>query len=536
MENGEILTLYDDLKTYYTEMHGRFRRVYDLVNLNYDINVPEGYRAYKPPTPKSKLDTVVGQLQPKEFKIKVVPLKVTDVEKDRAKNLEALHYHNLTRIEASMNTSIIGKSFKHVLQYGMAVKKGPFYDAMHQLILPTKKPRGTSDGEWSDLLERWAIQQKTECPYIVSLVHPLNIYPDPIVFGEKQPKPRFMMEAYKRKAIDIEQALYGVGKKNGWEWRIPDTRHDFSDLEYMEYWDIDICKIFVDGKYAGSFPNMYGYIPYEIAFSGFGDDSPDGKPEDKAIGILWPIRDALELEGQGLTTEAVAMQLYGIMPMWIPEEYHGMKVDMKPGALNATVVKPEPLMEMHKEVGDVVQVVLARAREYAEEGTFGQVIGGQKLAGVSSGIFEQLLVSQAKKRFAPVIKALQDSWSKVTAKCAKIVEKIIEKSPINDIKVGDIKGYYYNTVNFETSEQIELKFNVDMRNAMKGQVSMATMNELWPVGQIPKGDFNVMREEMIALDPASIQAEAQKRAQGGQPIEKENMFKVKKPPFMQGAE
>ena len=117
-------------------------------------------------------------------------------------------------------------------------------------------------------------------PLVLRAIDPMTMFP----LGNIQ------IQSHKRLAIEIEEDVerFNEGKKSKiavWERK----GGLFEPLEWTEVWHNDWRCFFVEKEplfKQGVQPNVYGFKPYSYRYSGWGKSSPDGKPEEKAVGII----------------------------------------------------------------------------------------------------------------------------------------------------------------------------------------------------------------------------------------------------------
>jgi len=487
-------------KYFYSERRLRHRRVLDAYNLNFDVMVPKGFSSYKPPTARIVVESAVGALKPKEWSMSVPPLKKTDVAIRQAHGLEKFHHHNLTRIDRAYNESPITESIKNGVMYGEGYLKGPFCN-LDKWELEPAMLKGLSKKEKEALQNKWDIQLKSGTPFDVSVVDPINVYPDPKVFLGK--KPEYIYEHYRLYALDAKATFAN--------WDYEQGMTDYSMVDYVEYWTKDVQLYFIDGFLCKAALNPYGYIPYEPFFAGLGKKSPFGRPEEKAVGLLYPTLNTIYGEAQAMTSLVVSMQYEALIPLTAPKDAKGEKISLIPGVINHTDYEYKKLFEPSHGSTQIILEVLSRMQQYNEMATFGKALAGAKLAGVESGIFEQLIVSQARKRFAPLMSNLQDAWAKVLGKMAFFAETRLQQPIVDDIKPEQINGYYYVDVDFSVGDDFERKAAIDNMNALAGTYDKGTLRETFkPIPNAPDDVAERMVAERVIESPEFTSAVTQK--------------------------
>lgn len=131
--------------------------------------------------------------------------------------------------------------------------------------------------------EGWAKGDTKTLPILFFVPDPLNVFASPaeddlIVF-------------YERSVWEIQMKYP--------DWKNPKNAGGNNKKKYvawLEYWTKDLRYFEADGEAVlkrGIQENILGFIPYVHAYSGFGDSSPEGKPESLAVGRLRKVKDLL---------------------------------------------------------------------------------------------------------------------------------------------------------------------------------------------------------------------------------------------------
>lgn len=134
--------------------------------------------------------------------------------------------------------------------------------------------------------ENWAGGDKI--PILFLIPDPLNIFASPV---EEYGIPEEVVVVYERSPWLIKMKYP--------EWSNPKNKGEkgkAETVEWFEYWRKDYRYFSADNEpvlKGGVQENILKTVPFIHAYSGFGDSSPDGKPETLALGRLRKVKDLL---------------------------------------------------------------------------------------------------------------------------------------------------------------------------------------------------------------------------------------------------
>jgi len=251
--------------------------------------MPSDIEVYVPPTARSQVDDATDHLMALKQRV-VVPLWAeTQKAKETASVLQRFGESFLQWIESVHRHNIRRSCLKHGILYGMFCFKGPLY-------VPRFHNEEMDDDDWDSYLRQ-------SFPFVFQSVHPRNIYlGNPI-------DPEFVIEVCPRKVFSI---------KDKWpEWDYGSLNLSDNVL-WWEYWDAKQRAYFVTAskgkngeQVISQEENIYGFVPYEIGYGGFGMESEDGKPEDLCVSMIAPALSSYKMEAR-LKTALSAELEYGV--------------------------------------------------------------------------------------------------------------------------------------------------------------------------------------------------------------------------------
>jgi len=135
--------------------------------------------------------------------------------------------------------------------------------------------------------ESWVTgnKERTGLPVKFLTPEPMSIYADP---DEYNGVPKRLVIWASRLPWLVARTYPG--------WGNPKNRKASDEVEWLAYWDKDYRYFEADGEPVlmdGIQPNIFGFVPYVHAVSGFGSLSEDGDPASLIIGRLRKSRDKL---------------------------------------------------------------------------------------------------------------------------------------------------------------------------------------------------------------------------------------------------
>jgi len=267
------------LENYYNKVFSTFDSLTNYYNLSFDVGkLPADVSLYTPPTARRHIDTAVDHILGLGIRATMNLWSESQKAKVAAGDLELFGNAVIKWLQKQPRFNIIRSLVKHGFLYGMFCLRGPIY-------VPRLRPKAVKkmseedEREFQDMLTR-------TFPFHFRPVHPKNILIDP---GEK---PLYVIEKSTRTALSI---------KYSWpDWNQGDLK-DTDDVEYWEYWDNNEKQCFADDKEILSgegIKNEYGFIPYEIGYSGFGLESDTADPADLIVSMISACLESYKAEAR----------------------------------------------------------------------------------------------------------------------------------------------------------------------------------------------------------------------------------------------
>ena len=277
---------------------------------------------------------------------------------------------------------------------------------------------------------------------------------------------------------------------------IPETLNGgdpLDEIDYVEYWEKPegsskgkfIQWLGTDVVHDGDNPlcaespshtedkPMYaGRLPYIFASSGWGNDGPNAKPEDRYVSAIRYVRSVIEAECRFLTMTHEAMKYAAFKPTLTKNIPGDQQLAIQPGSRwNISEGQEAGFIDPGEIPASLFQG-MARVNQYIDQSTKFSTLGGQPQRGVDTATEADQNIRNAATKLSGPIRNLRRVVMRVNEYAAWDVEKIFE-APITlygaapsgpsevTLTPSDINGFYMTHVELETSDEAAL----NLRNA-----------------------------------------------------------------------
>ncbi|KKN57542.1 hypothetical protein LCGC14_0560880 [marine sediment metagenome] len=299
------------------------------------------------------------------------------------------------------------------------------------------------------------------------LHYPTIVFVDPIG-GEDDGVPGRILLYYLRTADNIKRAY------PWWTWKERRSR-DWSDkIPFLMYYDKDIRYLEADKEglltdKAGNLSNgdgiqenIYGFVPFMHAYSGFGSGSADGDPSELAVGRLRNVRDLLGEQCAIRSTMNTLIHKFAHKPVDLiypgegpaPTGDIGKNYDRGLNAFN-TIGLPQGASFRESEIDQLPSQELFQ-HLYNIEGQIDKEdplgLTGQALG--TSGRQQGMAEEGALRRYATVVENTAHSFAKAFGMGLRICEKIPNMMP-KGLSKSDIGGFYGCEVELKATDPLE---------------------------------------------------------------------------------
>ena len=305
MDENLIMYHLEDLRYRWSQAHSEWLRADTYYQLRFPVWEPgqDDRVALRPPTARAIIDHAVDTQIGYTPRVHRRPVGDGDGHKQDADRVEKA-------LQGLMQSSGLYESVlpfkllsKHLTLYGYGVMCGPtLEDPYNMMLSKPKQERNENNEEFQRREFAYEARRRNWNPIRISSPHPSQIYMDPT---EKNPK--FAIHQKRVQAADLktyiaerEMGVGGSAKK----WL--DLHEDYEILEVVEYWTPDTqIVMFLNGEILWQKPNLWGFVPYSHAFSGWGMDfayayetNEYSYAANMSVGLLYPLYTYLRAEAQ----------------------------------------------------------------------------------------------------------------------------------------------------------------------------------------------------------------------------------------------
>lgn len=373
----------------YSTMHANMKKCKAAFELDIPVVIPEGdaFEKYIPPTAFWIVQDGATQIITDRPTVEVEAVADTKKAQENQEITQKFLEHCLLQWTLMNEVSPLQECAKNKCRYGMSCLKGPLYDT-----------------------------KAIGFPLVTRAIDPLTILPDPS--GRRG----FIIETYKRLAMDIHAS---------WpEWKGYDPTNPLEEVDWVEYWSPDWRCFLAGGKpvlKGEVIKNLYGFIPYDWSYSGWGTSSPDGKPEAKAMGLLNMVLSALYSEAR-LKTAMDNHLRQNVYQRLRVDRGSDIRPDMSPGGVTEADENEVGVMPQ-AQINPDTFIILGSVMQDIRSATYPEALSGTRGPGVESGYFQGLMIGQGRIKFKPPTERLQLMAASCLQKHAILLKKLI-KEPI----------------------------------------------------------------------------------------------------------
>jgi len=483
---AELKTKLTERQLYYGPLHERWKICRDFYDGNIPVPVPKSFEKYVPPTARAIVDTIVDHYITQHPVVTVPPSSLKRISQESADKLEKFYNAIIHQNDILSIIPPEREGAKQLGLYGMCVFEGPWID------------------------ERY-LDDETYFPFRYKPINPFHFFPSPSYFWERSGD---VIKAYEKTVSEVKQT---------WpKWKT--ARRDTDKVKCIQYVSNEYVMFVADEDVLDDKNNMWGFIPYRTAFNGMG--LLTDKPEDMAVGILWPTISALKAEARLKTAADAIVRLGAYPPLKVNFDPASLNIDIIPGSLNYVPEgsRVEKMWEL--DVPKDIYNNIAMVSDDIEHATMPRIVYGENPPGVTSGYHARTNVSEAGLKFQQGLDGLELAMNDILGNCARLFEKNIPgeltiwgtlpKGQYNEtIKGTDIQGHYICNVNLESSkpEENERKALSGLQMYTAGAISLKTYHERYADIADHTGEFKQMLVEGILKQPQILQALASGAAQ-----------------------
>jgi len=296
------------------------------------------------------------------------------------------------------------------------------------------------------------------------------IIPDPLLVfvdgfaGETMGVPNRLILCYERLARDIRRGY------PQWAWKNMQPGQTENDkVLYLMYWDnksryfeADDEALLIDGSDSdGVQENIYGFVPFVHAYSGFGKGSPDGDPSSLAVSRITKCKDLIAEYTAIRSTVNDLIYKYshpskdyyynpsvGTPPVDFESNY-----SQEPGAFNKVPILGDIKDPIRKGVDMLPDVQLFQhlyniERDIDKEDPLSMSVMG------TSGRQQDMAEEKSLRRYETIVQNSAQAFSKSFGLALRMIEKLPHIKP-SGINKGDINGYYDCNIELRAQDPLE---------------------------------------------------------------------------------
>lgn len=219
-------------------------------------------------------------------------------------------------------------------------------------------------------------------------------------------------------------------------------------------------------------PDKYvGRLPYVFASSGWGNDTPNAKPEDRYVSGIHYVRSVIEAECRFLTMTHEAMKYAAFKPTLLKNVPEDKQFAITPGSRWNIVEGQEAGFIDPGEIPVSLFQGMERVNKYIDQDTKFSTLGGQPQRGVDTATEADQNIRNAATKLSAPIRNLRRLIMKVNEYSAWDVEHVFE-APVTlygavpsgpsevTLTPTDINGFYMTHVELETSDEAAVNLRI----------------------------------------------------------------------------
>ena len=471
----EALRLILNMKSYYRTALTGFEeddQFYEGL-LEEILELPEGFEITIPTTARAIIDEAVDNVEPYDIMVKYAPRGFGEKPQLEAEAISRFLknvwiYWRQTNSDIDILRDFIKNMFKH----GKAVFKiVPDWSLWPELTEAQEEKLLSEGGKPAVKLKVKQINQlrRDNFALIARSMSPRHVFEDPTMDSRKL----WVIEEYgislseiRNKYAEFIEELelpepYSYTVKELWTATWIDWN---GEVHQGKHW-----TFINETKVGETEDNPYGEVPYVIKHSGFGSESYDGKPEQKAVGFFTrQVKSMLKAEVRRVTHFDALMQQLAFPLILLPNEMEDVDFDTTPGAINFV---PQEMMEQAQNIFISAKLPepeymqsISMIQSQIERATTQRAIRGAGVPGTDSAAQLGMITAQAKLRLEPVKRAVEEAVDMVNAMVLKYIDTILKDTvsvfgaepngPAEYVVKPDfIKGRYRTKTVFMPSEE-----------------------------------------------------------------------------------
>lgn len=426
-------------------------------------------------------------------------------------------------------TEIAFKQFgKYLGMYGYAVLEGPVLDLNERPEKPVKDEDGKETDEefkWREIDYKNSKRQWN--PIRIRCPHPARVLIDPTV-GRNIKEAVVHDRKYVGHLRDMVEGLRERNKSNPKrktetiidKFPAPEDNY-FEAVEATEYWSTEWHGMMLGAELLFLEKNAYGFVPYNHAFAGFGQEKTDNQTADpffKAQGLIDGVLPGLFVEAQSASAQHNALVERGFLQRWVSQASDPAEVkEQLDGDGIAQVDKDETGFIEYPEYSRALLQIGDIASKDIESGTFPRDVSGQRQQGVTTVGQQAMLLVSGNKRFASLNIHINMAATTIGMNCLRLLDRlgITIEAGGKRLDPKDLNHDYSVTAEFQTFDavlQLQRR-EIGMAEVGQGLKSPQTYRETDLQVPNESEEFKRLIKEKVRNSPEYISIIARKLAE-----------------------
>lgn len=466
-------SLQDDV---WTATHAKWKDNDLYYDLAWKVEAPGTAQIVHPQKARATINHASDQLITLEPTVSRRPLGKGKEDQELADKLEPWGALVLQRVQRTGIAPPFRSHGKNLMLYGYTASYGPIWPDTEWPMHVERGQRRRTSAAYRRELEARARETHNWSPFSLDVPHPSKFLMDPM--GGKQPS--FGILRVQRYLKDVMEE-YPEAKLTGRPFSLVTQFVYFSEEQRM-VWVTQAAVVDrpTEGVVVADGENEYGFVPFLQAYSGFGMDSGSGDAKEAvkrlAVGLLDYSKDSLE--GGAVVATAIThhIRTLGFLHTFTSENATELANEMA----RSTVVQVQREGVWKEEMPSVPPWVLEwylKTEQDIDMGTYGEILAGQRPAGVTTASQHAQLTAKAKLVFVVPLMQLNDMASLYLGNCGRLLKAYQDSVTLEgmlgkkrqEVTVGweDFQDNYQFDVNFAGLDPMERAAKLEMGLALR---------------------------------------------------------------------
>ena len=412
---------------------------------------------YLPMRPRALVDHAVDHQLAFEPLVHRAPAGVGEEHKRRADKLEPALKAIMDEAQLQEPNLTWKQVGKHMLLYGYAVvEDGLDTTTMQSRRDEAKKSRSEPQEDFEGRMRLWEHRKKTMMPFRTRAVHPARVLLDPL-----KKEPRMAIKHTYRLSQDLAELTRARADQRGKGrpvevklWEVEDN--PFEMVLCDEWWSDCWHALATDaGELLFVEKNVWGFVPYAHAFSGYGQEPTsisEIDPSHLAVGLLDHALESLKAQAQAVAGRHNALMEATFNPMVTTGSADELQDQLSRSDIVEVANRGEVgRMEMQQLPGWMFESEQWLDKDM-ELGTYSRSLAGVRDQGVSTVGQQAILSTSAMRKFVAPSKQLEHLAS-------RSAEHILQLIDVLDLDLY-VHGYDISSAEIERDYSVRISFEL----------------------------------------------------------------------------